>query len=437
MVRYPSVPVPLPSRVYYGWVIVATSLMMNVATTALNPVIFSFFIAPMSSDLGYSRGTLAWALTVRLLVSGVTSPFLGRSIDRFGSRWLGVAGGLGAGVCLIVLGYVSHIWWIFLIFGISGALGLGGGPGGNLVTTVPVAKWFNRRRGRAMSIVTVGMAGGTVVGIPIAQTLINTVGWREAWALFGVVMLCVIAPLSFLFMRRSPEDLGIQIEGAAEGRAATEGKDGGKRSMETDTDWTVEQALRSPALWMVLGSLVLCGVAVGGTLIYRVGYWKDIGLSSNLVAFGTALDPLMVIFAVMPFGLLAERISLRVVGLIGCLGLGAAMLPMIFPSSGVFSIITHNVTFGIAAGAYVTVNNLIWPNYFGRKHLGSIRGVVLPIIVAANAFAAPLYGLLLDKGVPPASLWAMTAVLFILAGVMLFMARQPVLKASAHKAIQV
>lgn len=424
MVRYPSVAIPLPHKLYYGWVIVTTSLLINVATTSLNPVIFSFFIAPMAEDLGTTRGTLAWALTFRLLVSGLTSPFIGRAIDRFGSRWLGVFGGLAAGASLIALGSSSHIWLIMILFGISGAVGLGGGPGGNLLTTVPVAKWFQRRRGIALSVVTVGMASGTVIGIPVAQALIDGVGWRGAWVAFGIFLAVVITPLSMLFMRRSPEDLGINLataDGEVTGASA-------HRVAENTRDWTVGEALRIPVLWTILGALVLSGVALSGTLVYRVGYWKDVGLSPSTVALGTALDPFSVIFSTLFFGALSRHVSLRVMGLIGCVGFAASMLPMILPPAGTVSIMAHNIAWGCAAGAYITVNNLVWPNYFGRKYLGSIRGVVFPVVVAANAFSAPLYGFLLDKVMPPAALWTISAALFTAGGLLLLTARPPMPK---------
>ena len=64
MQRLPTVPVPIPSRLYYGWVIVATGLAINMATTPLNPVVFSFFIKPMSEEMGWSLGALSLATNV-------------------------------------------------------------------------------------------------------------------------------------------------------------------------------------------------------------------------------------------------------------------------------------------------------------------------------------------------------------------------------------
>ena len=102
---------------------------------------------------------------------------------------------------------------LYLLFAVSGGVGLGGGPGGNLLTLVPVAKWFVRKRGRAMSIATTGMAIGTVLIIPAAQWIIQNTGWREAWAILGVLAAAITVPLSILFLRGAPSDLGLQPDG--------------------------------------------------------------------------------------------------------------------------------------------------------------------------------------------------------------------------------
>lgn len=76
----------------------------------------------------------------------------------------------------------------------------------------------------------------------------------------------------------------------------------------------------------------------------------------------------------------------------------------------------------------MTVNNLTWLNYFGRKFLGTIRGVVLPVVVASNALSAPFYGYLLDSVLAAQQVWMLSAALFFIAGILLFLAPPPVLR---------
>ena len=414
--------IPLPSGLYYGWVIVGVSLLGNVAVVPLNPVIFSFFLAPMSDDLGWSRSTLSWALTLRLVMAGLTAPVIGVLIDRFGSRWVGVLAALVAGLSIAALSSVNHLWFLFLLFAVSGGVGLGGGPGANLLLQVPVAKWFVTKRGRAMAISTVGLAGGTFVAIPVGQWLIETYGWREAWVVFGILVPVLLVPLFGIFMRRAPEDFGLLPDGAP---AAPETQATTEPGVATETDWTVAQAVRTPTLWIVLIAFALLGAALSGTLVHRVAFWQDIGMSPRLVAIGTAMDPLTVVFSALVFGVVGERVHPRYLALVGGVGFALSMLPMVFATDHAYVIFAHNITWGAAAGAWVTANNLIWPIYFGRRYLGAIRGLVLPVIIGGTGLGAPIYGYLLDSGMSAALVWTISLVLFVNSAVMVLLAKQP------------
>ena len=411
-----------PYGVYYGWVVVAGALLMNLASAPMNPVTYSFFLAPMGQELGWTRSEMSFAITFRLVAAGITAPLLGQLIDRAGSRWMGVVAGCIAGASLVAISATDRLWVLYAVYAFSGAAGFGG-PGGALLTTVPVGKWFVIKRGRAMAIATVGFPMGTVIAIQVAQWLIDTAGWRSAWLVFGIVLTAVVVPVSALLMRRSPEDYGLRPDGGAAlpPLSAT----GAQSEAETEVSWTRSQAMRHPTAWLILAAQMMLGFALSGTLVHRVAFWQDLGISPALVAIGTAADPFTVVFSALLFGIVAERVPLHVLGLVGGTGFAASMLPMMFPVSGAVSLFLHNIVWGFFAGAFITTNNLIWANYFGRKAFGAIQGIVLPVSVAANGLAAPAYGYLLDIGVDPFAVWSLSFALFCVAGSLLFFARPP------------
>ncbi|MSQ42330.1 MAG: MFS transporter, partial [Dehalococcoidia bacterium] len=317
------------------------------------------------------------------------------------------------------------LWLIDAMFAVSGMAGLGG-PAGQLLTQVPLAKWFVARRGRALAIATTGMAMGTVAAVPLTQWLVESIGWRGTTVVYGCLVAGVVVPVSLLLVRRAPEDLGLHPDGAAGPPARSVLEQPTRRALlTTDADWTVREALRTPALWLLLGALALAGASLTGTLVYRVGFWRDTGMSPGLVGLGTALDPLTVVFSAFAFGLVADRVPIRYLGCAGLVGLAASMLPMVLSAGQPSTIILHNVTWGMAAGGYITLNNLVWPNYFGRRFLGAIRGVVLPVSIAAAGIGTPLYGYLLDAGLEPTRLWMISAAAFLLAAGLVFAARPP------------
>lgn len=418
-------------RIFYGWVMVGASLAINVATSPLNAVVFSFLIGPVSSDLGVSKSALAWAMTLRLGVAGVTGPVLGILLDRHGSRWVGAICGAIGGVALIALGRVDTLWAVYGLFAFSGLAGFGG-PGGQLLTQVSLAKWFVARRGRALALATTGVAVGTTITAPLTPWLVQSLGWRTTTTIFGVIVIAVVVPASLLFMRRQPEDLGLEPDGGATSPDPAAAVRTGH--LITLRDWTVSEALRTPAMWLLLTAMTAAGTVLMGTLVYRVDYFESTGMSASLVGFGTALDPFFVIFSVLIFGSMADRFAIRYVGAIGLGGLALSMLPMVVTRGEVWTIVAHNSLWGIAAGAWITLNSMVWPNYFGREYVGAIRGIVLPVSIAASAAGAPLFGYLLDSGLAPATVWSIGCGGFALGATLVLFARPPAAPAAAMTA---
>jgi MFS family permease len=419
---------PGSTRIYYGWVIVAVALMINVASSPLNAGIFSFFVTPMSEDLGWSKATLSWAMTCRLLVAGCSGPVLGVLLDRHGTRVLGGIAGLIAGLTTIGLAFMDSVWQFYLLSALSGLSGFGA-PAGQLLTIVPVAKWFQANRGRALAIATVGLPLGTTVYILAAQRLIEAFGWREAWAISGASVLLISVPLCLVFMRKDPESIGLALEG-------TEGLnlEGDVEAPATEVDWTPREVLRSRVLWAIVAALALSGIVLPGTVVYRVAFWEDLGLASSTVAFATALDPLTVTFSALFFGFASARMPPRQMGLIGGLIVALSMAAMVAGSGSVALLVLYNLTWGIGMGANITVNNVIWPEYFGRRFLGTIRGVVFPVSVATSAVSVPFFAVLLDLSPSPSYVWGFTLVAFVIAGLLLFCARKPELVRAARDA---
>lgn len=403
--------------IFYGWVIVAVTTLVNFAAFPTNVNFIAFFLQPMSDDLGLGRSDLAWALTIRVVVGSAIGFFLGKFVDQHGTRWLGAVTGLIASVCVALLYFSDSLWFIFLLFGISGISGFGG-AGGALLTVVPVAKWFAAKRGRAMSILTAGSALGAFIGFPLAAFLIDGIGWRAAWVVVGVAMAILIVPAYAVFMRRDPEDLGLHPDGGATPPPSSGANIAAR-------EFTLAMAVRSPVLWAVVLGQAAVTFGISGINFYRVAYWQEQGLSRTYVAWGIAIDPLIVIFSSLLFGWVAERVPIRIIGAVGAIGWPITMLPMMFYANGhPYFLYLYSVPWAILAGCFVTFSNMVWPAYFGRKHLGAIRGALLPVTVTAGALGSPLYGYIIDGWGYLAS-FILGALLFALAGFTYLFCRPP------------
>ena len=396
----------------------------------MNAVVVAFFICPLSEDLGVSRSAIAWALTFRIGVAGLTGPFMGPLIDRYGSRWLGSVAGVYTGATLIGLYFVDNIWTLYLMFGLSGLMGFGA-PGGSLLITVPVAKWFVVRRGRAMAFATAGAPLGTVAGIFMAQVLINSVGWRGAWMVFGFGLWAVMVPLFAVFMRRTPEDLGLIPDGGVIGPSSDNESAAGRATISQEVDWPLRRVLRTRVMWMLVVAFGINQFVGSGTLLHRVGSFEADGLSDRMVSTGIAVEPLTFLVMALMFGMVIERAVPRFIGALGLTFMSISILPMLFFVDGHnYFIFIHSIMWGMGAGAGMNFMNVVWPNYFGRKHLGSIRGFILPITILAGGLGAPMYGYIIDHWGGYNVAWSVTLISMMVAGTLYLFARPPQLKES-------
>ena len=116
---------------------------------------------------------------------------------------------------------------------------------------------------------------------------------------------------------------------------------------------------------------------------------------------------------------------MRYLGGLGLVGLSASVIPMVITDGQAWTIIAHNFIWGVAAGGYITLNNMVWPNYYGRQFLGAIRGIVLPVSIVASGTGAPLFGYLLDSGMDPRDVWLISTTGFAVAAALVFFASPP------------
>ena len=135
---------------YYGWIIVATLAVVSFSLHAVAIFSFGLFVLPMTADLGITRAAIGLAPTVRSIGAGVSVVVVGRLLDRYGARILIPVAATVTAMAMVGLSVADQQWQVMVLFALIGLTGLT--AGNNLMVTVPITKWFIRRRGRAISI---------------------------------------------------------------------------------------------------------------------------------------------------------------------------------------------------------------------------------------------------------------------------------------------
>ncbi|MBI2170517.1 MAG: MFS transporter [Chloroflexi bacterium] len=418
---------PPHRRFFYGWVIVAAMSAVGALSMTFATLNFGVFIRPMGDELGIGRAVFGWCQTARMAGSGLTSPWIGGLIDRFGSRILLALAALSAGLSLIAMALIQAPWQMVAIFGVMGLMALGG-PAGNLMTTVPVAKWFVRRRGRALSLVSVGPFVGGVIFVPVTQLFISQWGWRGAWIALAALGAGLIIPMALIFVRRQPEDMGLAPDGlplasSEEGSPATPRQGRPALSYE-EASWTLAQARRSPVFWRLTAAFVLAMFALGAIGLHRIPNFMDKGLDPGLVALAMSLDAAAGGVSTFAMGFMAERISARFLGFGAFLVLTGAMVLTIVGDTPLLLFLAMG-TFGVGVGGMMLLQSYLWAEYFGRASLGRILGFVTPITLIFSGLAGPLAGYVRDRTGSYDPIWWPSVGLLVLAAAIILFTPKP------------
>lgn len=182
-------------------------------------------------------------------------------------------------------------------------------------------------------------------------------------------------------------------------------------------------------MWMLVVAFGINQFVGSGTLLHRVGSFEADGLSDRMVSVGIAVEPLTFLVMALVFGMVIERAVPRFIGALGLTFMSISILPMLFFIDGQdYFIFIHSIMWGMGAGAGMNFMNVVWPSYFGRKHLGAIRGFILPITILAGGLGAPMYGYIIDHLGGYTMAWSVTLISMMAAGTLYLFARPPQLR---------
>ncbi len=374
----------------------------------------SAFVDPMLTDLGESRSLFSTTYSIGTLVSALTLLVVGRQIDRYGSR------------LVMTLAAIVFAGSLFFMSGVGGVLTLAIGfsllrASGQGVLTLAartlVPHWFVRRRGRAFSII--GLAAtASLAAVPIFnERLIQMLGWRDAWRVNSVIILLVLAPLLWFFVRDRPEHVGQHPDGVPPDPALA-------HQVPEEQGHTLKQAMRTPAFWALIGAGLVPSLVLTGLSFNQVAILTDRGLPATLAAATFTVESLVGLPITLLAGSLADRFPLRFTLAAGQVFLALAMVVLLMSDSAGLALV-YAALRGVSGGFWSVAADVAWPSYFGKRHLGSIRGFGYSMGIAGAALGPIPFGLAYDLlgGYNPAILGLL--ILPVIAGLALMVVRTP------------
>ena len=407
-------------RFFYGWVIVLITFSTAMTTAGISGYGLSFFIVPMSEDMGISRTEFSAIAVFRIALLPLL-PFLGLLVDKkHGPRILITVGSIVSGLVLMSTSLVQELWQFYLLYGVIFGLAMFT-MGGQLVGPAVISKWFIRKRGRAMAIGTMGISTGGFIIAPMAGWFVGEFGWRTAWVLLGIFLMLAITPMAALFMRRQPEDIGLLPDGDTPG--AGNGAGPGRGAAE-EYPWTVKEALRTRTLWIMLLVQSFGSMGLMPVIFHQVAYIQDKDFS---LATATAVAATVAFFAIVAkpiWGLVTERVHVRWVIPMCVIPAGVSLFALIV-AQDLTMLYVYAIFHGLTMGGWPTIANVAWASYYGRQHQGAIRGFVTPIGNIMGAASPVLGGYMWDRYGNYDFAFLVFGSAWIMAGLLMLMAAPP------------
>lgn len=353
----------------------------------------SIFFQAMFTDLGWSRGDLALSISVGSVLAASAGPFVGSIVDKHGAGWIMAVGALATGICLAFLSYVQVMWQAFIIFPLLSLFRVG-------FVTIPgtamVSHWFEKKRGRALGIMTAGQGMGGLVLSPLTTLLITNLGWRISWVVIGILTCITIVPASLLLAKQKPEIMGLKPDGvsAKNRRQESFSKDEEKVSTQ-DNVWTLRTILKMPVFWLI--ALLYPLYLFGHVSIFQHGYslFMDKGIPAITAGSMISILGLLSLSGKIVLGYLSDKMPVSSIMMIA-LGLAAASTCLLYLDNATLGAWLFVIIWGFWECGIIALQPAMVANTFDQAIIGKMLGIFTLFTVFPQLIGPAFMGYVFD-----------------------------------------
>jgi sugar phosphate permease len=381
--------------IFYGWVIVAVSVVALIISYAIR-YNFSFFYVAILQDFGWTREATALAFSINLIVFALSTPFAGSLVDRFGIRRLASIGAVILGLSLVAYSRIHTIPGLYFVLALAA---IGGAATGFVPHLILITNWFSRKRGLAIGIVNTGILCNMLLA-PAIQYLISSFGWRIAILVLAGCAILILAPLAAIFYRTRPEDKGLHVDGLANGPShENEGRSMSLLNEKTPTsfDLSLLEALGTYRFWSLALMCFFMGFYLYIWMVHQVAYLTDAGYTKTFAAQVVSIVGVLAITGSL-CTFISDRLG-REMTLTGTSALAIiafVALTIAQDSTHVWVVFLYAVTYGFSYGLGTCVFASAAADLFQGKNFGAISGTVISCFIAGGAVGPWLAGRIFD-----------------------------------------
>ncbi len=391
-------------NIFYGWWIVLAAVFMNILAGGTFFYGFSVFFNPIRLTFGWTAAATSVAYALRNLESGFLTPVVGLLADKIHPRNLLLIGWAVAGLGFLLMSRIDSLW---AFYGSFLTIAIGFSFGSWIVLTTVVARWFNKKRSRAFTLIGVGY-GLCGVLAPLMQLSVNNFGWRTSLVIIGAIIWVIGIPLCFV-IRDQPSKYGYLPDGdtatvspqhkeTPDSPSETVPATRVRGSSTSGLDLTVKATLRTSAFWLLSLAFLCQHMATSALMVHIVPYLESVGFSSAIAAAGITGLTLATLIGRLGFGfigdvknkkhLMAIALLLQAIGIFIFSYVGVVGIWFV-----IFSILVYSTGFG----GTIPLMPAIQADYFGTKNFGAIMGFMSVASLVGSLISPVLAGWFFDN----------------------------------------
>jgi MFS family permease len=377
---------------------------------------------PLMADLGIGRVAYAQLNLWATLIGSLGALGVGRFIDRLGSRTVLTVVALALGLVVVLMSRATSFVELAILVTLTRALGQ---SALSVISLAMVGQWFVRRIDAAMAFYSVTMSVGFMMAFPLVGGIVQASGWRVAWLWIGVALLGVLAPLAWMVVRRNPESVGLEPDGAIDRRP-----EGGGRVELTGYTWT--RAIATPAFWVFAFGAALYGLVASGIGLFNESILLERGFGPGVYYRTLVVTAITALVGNFIGGWLAGSVSLTrlLAGSMFILAAGLAALPAV---TTIPQVMAWATAMGLGGGLVMVLFFSVWPRVYGRLDLGKIQGIAQALTVLASAIGPLLLASSVEWTGSYAAMFFMLSALIVVIGLAaLLIPLPPALHDSRH-----